>query len=82
MSRFRHTSASPLRALRGAAVVAALVLGASCAADSDDAPAAGATVPASAPASQSEALPLVGGGSLDLSVIDDQPIALWFWAPG
>lgn len=26
--------------------------------------------------------PLVGGGSIELSVYSGRPLALWFWAPG
>lgn len=27
-------------------------------------------------------VPLVGGGTLDISTLADKPLALWFWAPG
>lgn len=29
-----------------------------------------------------ESLPLVGGGTFDLTQLDQGPLALWFWAPG
>lgn len=29
-----------------------------------------------------EEWPLVGGGTLDIASLSDQPLALWFWAPG
>ena len=85
------TSTTLARRLRRpiATTAIALVLGiglaaglTACGADADDARTGDAISVATIADGASQQVPLVGGGMLDLADMSDQPLALWFWAPG
>lgn|GEM_PF-6797289 len=78
-SRFSRAVSRIVVALFAVGTVAGAV---GCAADVDDARTSPTMTLAPTAEGSSQQVSLVGGGMLDLADMSDQPLALWFWAPG